>query len=125
MTDFRHDPRLEPPNWPRLTISIDATTGTVALAGSSSAVSGATLDDTRLQAIDVAVAHAARIGRPLHAEAQDPDGRWPLIVHPGGDVKDHSGSDHHDRLLVRLLVLTTLIAAVSAAWVGALLTTRA
>lgn len=124
MTDsggiLRHDPRLEPPNWPRLTISVDATTGTVALAGSSTAVSGATLDDTRLQAIDVATDYAARIGRPLYADARDSEGSWSLLVYANGRVEDLESS-HRLRRFARVLLTLLIVAGVlSAAWVGIL-----
>ncbi len=36
-------------------------------------IAGASLDDTRLHALEVSIAHAARIGRPLRAVARQTD----------------------------------------------------
>lgn len=111
------DPLQTPPNWPRLAISIDARSGTVGLAGNTTPVAGASLDDTRLHALEVAITHAARIGRPLNAEAHDPDGSWPLVIHPDGRTEERSRGGER-RLLTALVVLALCVASLMAASSG-------
>lgn len=110
-------PLQTPPNWPRLAISIDATGGTVTLAGTTTAVAGAGLDDTRLHALEVAIAHATRVGRPLYAIGHDPVGTWLLVVNPDGKVEDRRGIEH--RMATTLFVTAVCIASLIAAGVGA------
>lgn len=112
------DPLETPPNWPRLAISIDAAAGTVTLAGTTTPVAGASLDDTRLHALEIALAHAARIRRPLYAHARDPAGSWLLTVHPDGEVHDHHRSAGRPVLPLMLAVLLTVM-CLAAAGVGA------
>jgi len=113
------DPNRTPPNWPRLTIRINAADGTVDLAGNTVTVAGASLQDARLQAIDVATAHAVRIGRPLHAHAVDPDGTWSLVIHPDGQIETTESDHKGRRLLYRVMVATVVTICLLAAAVGA------
>lgn len=108
-------PVATPPNWPRLAIRIDATAGTVTLDGTVTSVAGASLDDTRLHALEVAIEHSARVGRPLHCDATDPVSSRQLIVHCDG-VFEPTG-----RLISRWWLVATLLLMVSlvAAGVGA------
>lgn len=111
------DPLQTPPNWPRLVISIDATAGTVTLAGTITPVAGASLDDTRLHALEVAIAHTTRIGRPLYADAHDPDRSWPLVIHPDARVEDKNRRGRRP-LLTIVLVTVISVASLVAAGMG-------
>lgn len=111
------NPLETPPNWPRLTISIDARLGTVALAGATTAVFGASLADTRLHALEVSIAHAIRIGRPLPAVAYDDEGSWTLVVCPDGRVQDCHLA-HPRRTRTVLLLAVVVMACLCAAGIG-------
>ncbi len=111
------DPLQTPPNWPRLAISIDAAAGTAALARTITPVAGASLDDTRLHALEVVIAHAARIGRLLCANAHDPSGSWPLVIYPDARVEDKHGRGRRP-LLTILRVTGISVASLVAAGMG-------
>ncbi len=107
-------PLETPPNWPRLVISIDAAAGTVTLAETTTPVAGASLDDTRLHALEIAIAHAVRIGRPLYAAAHDPAGSWPFVVHPDGRVQDRERVGRRGLWTALLVAAVTVISMIAA-----------
>ena len=73
--------------WPRVeaTISPDGT-AEVSIGGSAYPVNTATVAETRTQVVGLIAQKAAQLGRPLRAITHDPDGEWPLIIHPDGTV---------------------------------------
>lgn len=78
---------------PDITISIapDAT-GTVTIEDTPTPVAGANIDLTRHEAMQHAMAHARRTGRPATITAQDPSGTFYLTVQPDGNVTDRPAS---------------------------------
>ena len=70
-----------------ITIAPDAT-GTITIADTTTALGGATVDHTRQEAMQHAMAHARMTGQPATITAQDPSGSFYLTVQPDGNVID-------------------------------------
>jgi|GEM_PF-3855281 len=51
------------------------------------------LDAARAAAARIIASTAATLGRELHVTTTDPDGTWPLIVHPDGTILEDPGKD--------------------------------
>lgn len=78
-----------PSTWPHVTATLNSDgTAHVTISGSTAPVRGDSVDDARGQVVSHIAATAAKLGRPVRAEVTDPDGEWPLIVHPDGTVEE-------------------------------------
>ncbi|PFG44944.1 MinD-like ATPase involved in chromosome partitioning or flagellar assembly [Georgenia soli] len=75
------------PDWPHVTAIARPDGGEVTINGTSHPVTGDSVATVR-QAILAKVAETAQsVNRPVKVNATDPDGTWPLIVHPDGHVE--------------------------------------
>ncbi|GAA3511097.1 MinD/ParA family ATP-binding protein [Georgenia daeguensis] len=75
------------PDWPHVGAIARPDGGEVTINGTSHPVAGDSVATVR-QAILAKVAETARsVNRPVKVTATDPDGSWPLIVHPDGHVE--------------------------------------
>ncbi|PFG45143.1 MinD-like ATPase involved in chromosome partitioning or flagellar assembly [Georgenia soli] len=75
------------PDWPHVSAVARPDGGEVTINGTSHPVTGDSVATVR-QAILAKVAETAQsVGRPVKVTATDPDGTWPLIVHPNGHVE--------------------------------------
>lgn len=75
------------PDWPHVSAIARPDGGEVTINGTSHPVTGDSVATVR-QAILAKVAEtAATVKRPVKVVATDPDGSWPLIVHPDGRVE--------------------------------------
>ncbi|GAA4193496.1 hypothetical protein GCM10022219_15350 [Microbacterium oryzae] len=74
--------------WPRVTATLHPDgTGEVVIGGTSYPVSGADLAAARTQTVTIVADKAAQLARPVRAFMVDPDGEWPLIIHPDGSTE--------------------------------------
>lgn len=63
-------------------------TAIVTIDGVPQRIEGHDLDDARRKVLEAVQAQAARMQVPLRLDTTDPDGTWPLIVHPNGTVTE-------------------------------------
>jgi MinD-like ATPase involved in chromosome partitioning or flagellar assembly len=80
------------PNWPQIeAVTRPDGTGELTINGTSHPIQASTIEEARQTIITRIADTAAKLQRPVRALASGPDGQWPLIVHPDGDVQpDHS-----------------------------------
>ncbi|MCY9785691.1 hypothetical protein KIK06_17535 [Nocardiopsis sp. EMB25] len=79
------------PAFPKITAQIaDDATGEVSINGISHPITGEGINDVRTRIVATISATADKIGRPVKATTTDPDGVWPLIIHPDGTVEQDS-----------------------------------
>ncbi len=89
----------EAATWPRVEATLGADgTAEVVVGGNVQHVTAADLGDARSQVVGIVAERAAQLGRPLRALTRDPDGEWPLIIHPDGTVKEDAKSEPKLRL---------------------------
>ncbi|WP_454778728.1 AAA family ATPase [Georgenia muralis] len=75
------------PDWPHVSAIARPDGGEVTINGTSFPVAGESVAEVR-QAILAKVAETAgTVSRPVKVVATDPDGSWPLVVHPDGHVE--------------------------------------
>ena len=75
------------PDWPHVSAIARPDGGEVTINGTSFPVAGGSVAEVR-QAILAKVAETAgTVSRPVKVVATDPDGSWPLVVHPDGRVE--------------------------------------
>ncbi len=80
--------------WPRVEATLGADgTAEVVVGGNVQHVAAADVGDARSQVVGIVAARAAQLGRPLRALTRDPDGEWPLIIHPDGTVEEDEKSE--------------------------------
>lgn len=70
-----------------ITITPDAT-GTITIGDATEPITGQSLEHTRQQAMQQAMAHARATGEPAAVTAQDPSGTFYLTVRPDGHIVD-------------------------------------
>lgn len=63
-------------------------TAIVTIDGVPQRIEGHNLDEARHKVLEAVQAQAARMQVPLRLDTTDPDGTWPLIVHPNGTVTE-------------------------------------
>ncbi|MFJ2509556.1 chromosome partitioning protein ParA [Arthrobacter citreus] len=78
-----------PAEWPKVEAIIkEDGTGEVRIGGSIHPIQTADLSAARAAAVETVAGAAAKLGRSLRAAMSDPDGEWPLIIHPDGTVEE-------------------------------------
>ncbi len=81
------------PSFPKITAKVTSDgTGEVTVNGISQTVKGKEINELRSRIIAVISATADKIGRPVKVLTTDPDGVWPLVVHPDGTVEQDSSA---------------------------------
>lgn len=78
-----------PAAWPRIEAYVHVNgTADVTIGGTTQAVTGDEYDVPSARAAVIAhvAATAAQLSRPVRALTHDPDGDWPLVIHPDGTV---------------------------------------
>ncbi|MGW9114528.1 MinD/ParA family ATP-binding protein [Microbacterium sp. NPDC055683] len=71
--------------WPRVEATVNADgTAEVSIGGTVHPIEAEALPEARTQIVALVAAKAGQLGRPLRALMSDPDGEWPLIIHPDG-----------------------------------------
>ena len=78
-----------PAEWPRVEAIIkEDGSGEVRIGGSIHPIQTADLSAARAAAVEIVAGAAAKLGRSLRAAMSDPEGEWPLIIHPDGTVEE-------------------------------------
>ena len=78
-----------PAEWPKVEAIIkEDGTGEVRIGGSNHPIQTADLSTARAAAVEIVAGAAAKLGRNLRAAMSDPEGEWPLIIHPDGTVEE-------------------------------------
>lgn len=74
-------------SWPQIeaVVRMDGS-GEVRVDGNVYPVITASLEDARIEVLRRVTENAVRVGRPVHASAEGPEGVWRLVVHPDGTV---------------------------------------
>jgi MinD-like ATPase involved in chromosome partitioning or flagellar assembly len=76
------------PVWPVIeAVTRPDGTGELTINGTSHPIQAPTIEEARQKILDRIAETAAKLQRPVRALASGPDGQWPLIVHPDGDVE--------------------------------------
>lgn len=79
---------MENNSWPRVVAQVEADgRARVNIGGAIHDASSTTVDGARATIIHQVSQAASQLGRSLHAWMVDPDGEWPVIVHPDGNVE--------------------------------------
>lgn len=77
----------EAADWPLAQAKINPDgTAQVTIGGTEQTLTASTMDEVRSLSIEMLTERATQLGRPVRAIAEDPAGRWPIIVHPDGTV---------------------------------------
>ncbi|WP_367343273.1 MinD/ParA family protein [Propionibacterium sp.] len=80
--------------WPKVTVTTNSDgIGDVNIGGTHHPLHEPSLDAARAAAARIIASTAATLGRELHVTTTDPDGTWPLIVHPDGTILEDPGKD--------------------------------
>lgn len=75
------------PAWPKIAAVVRADgSGEVTINGTSHAVDADTIDAARAAVLARVTETATKVGRPVRVTTSSPDGEFPLIVHPDGNV---------------------------------------
>ncbi|WP_250443999.1 FHA domain-containing protein [Actinotalea sp. C106] len=85
------------PDFPRIEVTLRPdTSGEVTIQGISHPVPvSGDIATARQRALGIVVVRAAlALGRPVRVTAHDPEGTWPLVVHPAGHVTDPAQLEH-------------------------------
>lgn len=78
-----------PAEWPKVEAIIkEDGTGEVRIGGTIHPIQTADLSAARAAAVEIVAGAAAKLGRNLRAAMSDPEGEWPLIIHPDGTVEE-------------------------------------
>lgn len=81
------------PEWPRIeAVARPDGTGELTIDGISYPVQASTVEEARLTILARIADTAAELQRPVRVLASEPDGQWPLIVHPDGRVQADDGT---------------------------------
>jgi hypothetical protein len=80
------------PEWPRIeAVARPDGTGELMIDGIGYPVQAPTVEEARLMILARVADTAAELQRPVRVLASEPDGQWPLIVHPDGRVQADDG----------------------------------
>lgn len=80
------------PEWPRIeAVARPDGTGELTIDGVGYPVQAPTVEEARLMILARIADTAAELRRPVRVLASEPDGQWPLIVHPDGRVQADDG----------------------------------
>ncbi|MFD6142298.1 hypothetical protein [Promicromonospora sp. NPDC060271] len=80
------------PEWPRIeAVARPDGTGELTIDGIGYPVQAPTVEEARLRILARIADTAAELKRPVRVLASEPDGQWPLIVHPDGRVQADDG----------------------------------
>lgn len=91
------------PTWPRIDAVVRPDgSAEVTINGTSHPVQTTDVDDARAAVLALVTDTAGKVRRPVRVSTVDPDGTWPLIVHPDGTVEPDDDvvidlADHHPR----------------------------
>jgi hypothetical protein len=76
------------PEWPHIeAVARPDGTGELTIDGASYPIQAPTIEEARLAILARIVDTAAELQRPVRVLASEPDGQWPLIVHPDGRIR--------------------------------------
>ena len=85
----------EAAQWPLAQAKINQDgTAQITIGGTEKTLTAETIEQVRTLSIEMLANRATQLGRPLRAIAEDPGGKWPIIVHQDGTVTtDETSSD--------------------------------
>ena len=73
--------------WPLAQAKINQDgTAQITIGGTEKTLTAQTMEQVRILSIEMLAERATQLGRPIRAIAEDPGGKWPIIVHPDGTV---------------------------------------
>ena len=73
--------------WPLAQAKINQDgTAQITIGGTENTLTAQTMEQVRTLSIEMLAERATQLGRPIRAIAEDPGGKWPIIVHPDGTV---------------------------------------
>ena len=77
----------EAAQWPLAQAKINPDgTAHVTIGGTEETLTTSNMEEARARSVELLANRATQLGRPLRAVAEEPNGKWPIIVHPDGTV---------------------------------------
>ena len=85
----------EAAQWPLAQAKINPDgTAHVTIGGTEETLITSNMEEARARSVELLANRATQLGRPLRAVAEEPNGKWPIIVHPDGTVTTDDTPQH-------------------------------